>query len=72
MGIWGTGLRALYTSRAGQDPIPVAFRGPPLPTTGAPRMTPLGEPHGQGIGRGGDAPSKPSSAVATDTSVNGE
>jgi len=29
-------------------------------------------PHGQGIGRGGDAPSKPSAAVATGTFVNGK
>jgi len=34
MGIWGTGLRAPYTPRAGQVPTPVAFRDHPPPTMG--------------------------------------
>jgi len=55
-----------------RSPIPTAFRGPRPPTTGAPRRAPpRGGPYGQGIGRGDDAPSRPSFAVATGTSVNG-
>jgi len=51
-----------------QVPTPVVFGGSPPRTTGAPlRVTPLGGPHGQGIGRGDDGPSKSSPAVATNT-----
>jgi len=68
---WASGALAsgpLLTAGGTEVPTPAAFGGPPPPTMGAPlRVTPLGGPHGQGIGQGRDAPSKPSPAVATST-----